>query len=209
MLSEVKCVLSLQRSTYWSLHVEWCIRTTWVHKNKYQTSLTSVDMGTFGYTHPQGKAHSLNYHGTCVWLKKNCVSLLICVVSRCLTGPSTTVSVEGQTEKAGSMQPIFQREFHLPFLKRTCCCCWFCQQKPWPSCISVIYNCSFLFPISVHRSYHGYKTIKDFVRRRRWARYYKKKHWHISFQYICSTLHLTFVLCVHVGKYILWLIIGQ
>lgn len=64
------------------------------------------------------------------------------------------------------------------FLKPFCVC--------WPTlCCShsyIISNSPFL-SFSLFRSYHGYKTMKDFVRRRRWARYYPKQLWHIS---LCS-----------------------
>lgn len=136
----------------------------------------------------------------------HCVSLPTCAVFRCLTGPSTTASQEGQTERAGNMQLIFQRRFHLPFLRPTCCACWLrlcCLHSRDLHLFLFFYNSPFSFSISLRRSYHGYKTMKDFVRRRRWARYYKKQHWHISIsQYICSAVvsvchvHLTFVVCV-------------
>lgn len=86
-------------------------------------------------------------------------------------------------------------------------------------------------PSSPRRSYHGYKTMKDFVRRRRWARYYKKQHWHISLCDVCSagtqwsesrqyTWHLQFLfvcLCVcqwvravkWEQKYSCWVISGE
>lgn len=53
----------------------------------------------------------------------HCVSIPIFAGCRCLTGLSTTPGV--QTEKAGNMQLIFQRRFHLLFLKLMCCVSWF------------------------------------------------------------------------------------
>lgn len=68
------------------------------------------------------------------------------------------------------MQLTFQRRFHLLFL--------FLEiKKPNAALIVLICNesvpPSFLFLVSPRRSYHGYKTLKDFVRRRRWSRYYE------------------------------------
>lgn len=84
---------------------------------------------------------------------------------RCLSGLSTTASLVGQTKKAGNTQLIFQRMFLQSYPSFMCFCCFIIPQYldscPSPPCLS--------------RSYHSYKTIKDFVRRRRWARYYFKK----------------------------------
>lgn len=71
--------------------------------------------------------------------------------------------MEGQTEKAGSMQLIFQRMFanihYITFVQR--------------NVISKLAQAVFVNNIICFvRSYHGHKTMKDFVRRRRWARYY-------------------------------------
>lgn len=48
------------------------------------------------------------------------LELPVCTAFRCLTGPLTTASPEGQTEKAGSMQLIFQRRFYFSFFQATC-----------------------------------------------------------------------------------------
>lgn len=71
--------------------------------------------------------------------------------------------MEGQTERAGSMQLIFQRMFanihYITFVQR--------------NVISKLVQAVFVNSIICFvRSYHGHKTLKDFVRRRRWARYY-------------------------------------
>lgn len=134
------------------------------------------------------------------------VSIPILAVFRCLIGLSTTVSLGGPIEKAGNMQLIFQRKFHLPFLKLTYCLSWFrlcCPHSYDLHLFLFSYYSSFLFPISPCRSYHGYKTMKDFVRRRRWARYYKNQHWHIAVSNIfvqqvhsAPTVHLTFAVFV-------------
>lgn len=58
-------------------------------------------------------------------------------------------------------------------------CCFTCF-KLWSWFLYLSCNSFFRFPVCLCRSYHGYKTMKDFVRRRRWARYYKKHHWLIG-----------------------------
>lgn len=107
------------------------------------------------------------------------VSLLIFIVFRCLTGPSTTVFLEEPTEKVGSMQLIFQRRFIFVAVPQTHLLYLLVQIMLLTQLFLFFYNSSFLFHLSLFRSYHGYKTMKDFVRRRRWARYYTKQHWYI------------------------------
>lgn len=72
---------------------------------------------------------------------------------RFLTGLWTTASPAAQTGKGGSMPPTSQRRFYS---------------------FSFFFSASngflFLHYSSHFRSFHGYKTMKDFVRRRRWAR---------------------------------------
>lgn len=84
---------------------------------------------------------------------------------RCLTGLLTTASLGEQTKKAGNMQLISQRMLLQSYPSFMWFFCLIIPQHldscPSPPCLS--------------RSYHGYKTMKDFVRRRRWARYYLKK----------------------------------
>lgn len=85
------------------------------------------------------------------------------MIGRCQTGPSTMVYLEEQTERAGSMQLIFQRMFaNIHYIASVQC-----------NVISKLAQAVFVNNIICFvRSYHGHKTLKDFVRRRRWARYY-------------------------------------
>lgn len=85
---------------------------------------------------------------------------------RCLTGLSTTASLGGQTEKAGNTQLIFQRMFQLFSYSSFMRFFSFVIPQYLDPCPS---------PPCLCRSYHSCKTMKDFVRRRRWARYYLKK----------------------------------
>lgn len=67
----------LQRAAHRSLHVEWCVRAARVHKNKYETTFSTVDMGQYSHV-PQQAANVKTVLD---------VALFHFVALRCLTGP--------------------------------------------------------------------------------------------------------------------------
>lgn len=99
------------------------------------------------------------------------------------------------------MQLIFQCRFYLSLVTTVT---WFRLLCPHIYDLHLFvfsYRSSFLFSISPCRSYHGRKGKTDFVRRRRWARYYKKQAYIVSNVFVQKVhsgprVHLTFSVLV-------------
>lgn len=72
---------------------------------------------------------------------------------RCQSGPWTSASPEGRTKRAGSTLQTSPRTSPLKINRGV----------TEASVTSVL--------VSSNRTFHGHKTLKDFVRRRRWTRY--------------------------------------
>lgn len=112
---------------------------------------------TKGNTHPPSPQWSwvgtlipiqnlISKYLTCFPPKKNCF--------RCQSGPWTPASPEGRTKRAGST---------LQTSPRT-------SPPPPPPPLKILRGVTWVL-VSSNRTFHGHKTLKDFVRRRRWTRY--------------------------------------
>lgn len=164
------CVVALlQRAAHGSLHVEWRVRAARVHKNKYETSVSAVDMGQYSHVTQSLKRQTL-YRP--FWA----VSHQLCCPQ--VSDWAMDYSVSGGTDREGWQYAADFPAYVSSLMSLIYVLLWFYYS-------SVRYLNSCPPPPCLFRSYHGYKTMKDFVRRRRWARYCLKKEKKSNFFFQC------------------------